>query len=274
MVWSLHAAKRNGIRVDQDKLKAWTNWATDWQHLVASTSRATAVRAETLRGQSDTVAQLLLAKLANGSDVKQTEWSVEYVSELTSAQLEDGSWTPGGQLPSQKRPKRETQEVSTMWAMLALHASPIQHDSESAMQKKARTWLGDDTTGESTEWWATRLMCERRLGSADKADQVRAELLKRQRADGGWGWLCNDESDALGTGIALFALASDHLPATSQGIAGASQFLLDTQGADGSWSVRGTKQSRKDTVQPTATYWGTCWAVIGLCETLTPGYAK
>ena len=38
--------------------------------------------------------------------------------------------------------------------------------------------------------------------------------------------------------------------------------------ADGSWAVKGTKKDKAKKVEPTATYWGTCWAVIGLAETL------
>lgn len=156
-----------------------------------------------------------------------------------------------------------------MWSLLALGASGMPNDSAAtAAQGRARAWLGEKTIGQSTEWWATRLMLERKLGSADKANDLRAELLKRQRADGGWGWLCDDDSDALATGIALFALAEDKSAATQSAIARAQQFLIEKQLDDGSWPVRGTKQNKKDHVQPTATYWGTCWAVIGLCESL------
>jgi hypothetical protein len=32
--------------------------------------------------------------------------------------------------------------------------------------------------------------------------------------------------------------------------------------------VKGTKKNKRRQIEPTATYWGTCWAVIGLLETL------
>ena len=98
-------------------------------------------------------------------------------------------------------------------------------------------------------------MFERKLGNAEKADRFRDGVRKLQRADGGWGWRCDEDSDALGTGIALYALAGDQLPPTHPAISNASRFLLKTQNADGSWSVRGTKQNKKDHVQTTATYW-------------------
>ena len=93
------------------------------------------------------------------------------------------------------------------------------------------------------------------------------ELAKQQQSDGGWGWLVNDPSDALGTGMALYALlqTSSVEPAVIQR---AQQFLVATQGDDGSWPVKGTKAKKRDSVQETATYWGTTWAVIALTESL------
>ncbi|HIE99272.1 MAG: hypothetical protein ABGZ53_12855 [Fuerstiella sp.] len=44
------------------------------------------------------------------------------------------------------------------------------------------------------------------------------------------------------------------------------QLLKAGQQDDGSWAVKGTKKNKQDTIQETATYWGTCWAVIGLLE--------
>jgi prenyltransferase beta subunit len=227
-----------------------------------------------VRGQCDTIAQLLLGSSLRDSKVNRPAWFVEYVSDLAKAQQAGGSWKSGGQLPSQKRPKRETQEVSTMWVLLALDAADMSDDARSAVLQKARAWLGDQTSGQSTEWWATRLMFERRLGRVDKTDQVRQQLLNRQRPDGGWGWLCSDESDALGTGIALFALAGDKSKTSDAAISKARQFLIEKQTDNGSWPVRGTKQTTKDKVQPTAVYWGTCWAVIGLCESLETEVGK
>ena len=109
---------------------------------------------------------------------------------------------------------------------------------------------------------------ERAGGNAAEADRLRSELLARQRDDGGWGWLCADESDAFGTGVALYALARDGFAIDNSAIARGRAFLLESQKADGSWPVKGTKKAKAKQIEPTATYWGTCWAVIGLAETL------
>jgi squalene cyclase len=268
MLWSLNAATERGIPVDQDKLRGWTEWAVDWRHLLAPTIRAAANREETLRGQCDTVAQLILGRAALNSGVNTPEWVNEYAMVLMTGQQDDGSWKPGGQLPSQKRPLRETQEVSTMWALIAFDDRHIHDEALLAGRERALTWLGDATFGESTEWWAARTLLERRLSRVDRADRCRTELLKLQRSDGGWGWRCKDDSDVLGTGIALYAIAQSELHTSHQAINNARQFLMRAQSDDGSWPVRGTKQNAKDRVETTSTYWGTCWAVIGLCETL------
>ena len=155
-----------------------------------------------------------------------------------------------------------------MWALIACDDSHIHDESLLASRERALTWLGDATIGESTEWWAARTLLERRMGRADRAEQHQSELLKLQRPDGGWGWRSKDDSDALGTGIALYAIAQSEPRASHQAISNARQYLMRTQSGDGSWPVHGTKQNAKDRVEATSTYWGTCWAVIGLCETL------
>lgn len=268
MVWSLTAANQKGISIDQGRLKEWTDWATDWHHFAAPVKDVVPEREKTITGHNDAVAQLLLGSAHGDRRVNEPQWVLDYPKYLAKGQQADGSWTPGGQLPSQKRPKRETQEVSTMWALLALGTSHVEGDSFSAIVAKGRGWLGNETIGKSTEWWATRFLLERQFGSTDKSGHYRDELVKRQRADGGWGWLCDDDSDALGTGIALYSLGNEKQDALRPVIVKARQFLAKSQREDGSWAVRGTKENKKDRVEATSTFWGTCWAVIGLCASL------
>jgi len=268
MVWSLNAAQRKGIEVDADKLMSLNEWAHDWKNLVAIERRDDAEELPTLRKENDTVAELLLIQSQRDVANRQSELMSTYRTGLLAAQKEDGSWPPGGQLPSQKRPAREISEVTTMWAMLSILNTGEPDDQSVRQIAKATEWLGEDTHGESTESWGVRLLLERMLDRNDAADAVRAELLKRQHDDGGWGWLSSEESDAFGTGVAIYALSRDGLPATDPAIARGIKFLTTTQQKDGSWSVHGTKTKSRDKATATAIYWGTCWAVIGLLETL------
>lgn len=262
MVWSLNAAAGRGIEVDPQKLRDWNIWAHDWRHM-ATTEQLELGEEATLQAHPDEVAQLLLGASPDHHDSAQ---GTAFANALRQSQQPEGYWKPGGQLPFQKRPKRETEEVTTLWALVALtgYASADGGDTLA----RALDWLGSDEKRESAEWYAASLLLAKQIGESSHVDEVRRELLSRQHDDGGWGWLTRDESDAFGTGLALYALSVDHSPDAAAAIQGGREFLIRTQSADGSWPVRGTKQKKADRVEATSTYWGTCWAVIGLLETL------
>lgn len=156
-----------------------------------------------------------------------------------------------------------------MRALLAIHSYQNQINPDDGFVRRALAWIGDKTEGESTEWWATRLMLENSIENTDRAKEIRRGLIARQNEDGGWGWLHSDSSDAFGTGLALYALSRDGGVDVKIPIGQAIKFLQETQDEDGSWSVNGTKKADRDHETPTATYWGTCWAVIGLAETIS-----
>lgn len=268
MVWSLNRADELGFEVDDNRLQDWNNWSTTWTNLANPKRRDEAEQITTIRKENDTVAQLLLGRPKTKKGTLDPRWLGSYRSHLAESQRDDGSWKPGGQLPSQKRSLRETQEVSTMWAMVALSSFGQQNDAMRLRMAKGSDWLGDQTRGQSTEWWSVRLLLDRAGRDATRTDRTRSELLRLQRHDGGWGWLCQDESDALATGVAIYALSRDGHANSQLAIAKALEFLSRTQNDDGSWSVRGTKKNAANRVVETATYWGTCWAVIGMLQSI------
>jgi hypothetical protein len=117
--------------------------------------------------------------------------------------------------------------------------------------------------------WAGASMAERQKA----IDELRAE----QRSDGGWAQPGSPQSDAYGTGQALYALhVAGGLPASDPVYQRGAQFLLRTQEPDGSWFV--TKR-----VAPINNYFhadfphgeaqyasfnATCWATMALMQTL------
>ena len=133
----------------------------------------------TLARHNDPVAQLLLAR-----SVKEREspaaWAKLFAGRLAAGQQEDGSWKAGGQLPSQKRPERETQEVTTMWSLVALESYGPADQTLRPRFTKAREWLGSETEAKSTEWWAVRLLLERYSDNVAEADRCRDAILKNQ----------------------------------------------------------------------------------------------
>jgi hypothetical protein len=264
MLWGLEVAHSRGIAGQRDGLDRWTRWSLEQTLAQADTPK----RKEFAQKNADTIAELILAR---GYGEKEIPTYEALGALLLDGQQPDGSWKPGGQLPSQRRPQREIAQVSTLWALLALRSlEEVGHPRSkeiAAARQRALAWLGDPGPGKSNELLVVRLLAEKEFGKKAKARELLAELLGRQRADGGWGWLRDGPSDAFATGQALFALGR-MLPTDHAAVRKAWRYLRDTQGEDGSWPVPSTKASRKGRPIPTSIYWGTGWAVIGLASTM------
>lgn len=272
MMWSLNTAVEHGFPVNREKLATWNEWTRDFRNIQGQDAKE--VKDEpahkTFQRSPDVVSQLLFGRpaLSKPPSDQEKKWIIEMSLHLLEGQQAEGNWKAGGQLPGQKRPLRETEEVTTMWTLFALNATRAKDEAVRTADKKGADWLKDKTAGISTEWWAVKMLWAYGREDAAVAKACREKLLQSQHKDGGWGWLLADGSDALGTGIALHALFRDGVGRDDESVRRAIEFLRKTQGDDGSWSVKGTKQSRRDHVEPTATYWGTCWAVIAMLESL------
>ncbi len=257
MVWSLSAARRNGYEVS-DRLDEWLKWAAD-----ASLSTNEKGKVVGL-GNKEGVAQIVFGL---DRDAEQDAIRQELVALLLDGQQPDGSWQPGGQLPAQKRPKPETASVSTMWLTLALVNAGPSDESAPAIERAMKS-IKESPPGKSTEWYVVQLLLASRRNERGLRDQFVNRLRSQQQADGGWGWLVGEKSDALGTGMAVYALARAGVKRKDPAIKHAQQFLVSTQRDDGSWTVHGTKANRKDRAQETSVYWGTTWAALGLMASL------
>jgi hypothetical protein len=236
MIWSHREALARGFAVDAKKLDEWTRWTLDFS--LASKTKG--------GGGVDTMAQILLTRPLEADLAPYRE-----IAELIRAlRKPEGYWEAGGQLSVQRRPKEETHEVSTMWALRAL-------DSLGSGDEKAAAWLKDKKPGQSAESAALHLL-------AAPGESTMKELLARRNEDGGWGYMRGAPSDALATGQALYALSV--AKGDVEPIRRARSFLVKTQREDGSWNVPTTKNSTKE--PSIAIYWGTSWAVIGLLQSM------
>jgi squalene-hopene/tetraprenyl-beta-curcumene cyclase len=259
MTWSLSAAKRKGFEVDA-QLPEWQTWSvnmelgTDDKGVVKGTLNL------------DGLGQMLMARDETEGQTQETEYA-KFVELIVQGQQANGTWKPGGQLPAQKRPQPETTAVFTMWNTLSL--ANITEEAAVQSRAKALEWIKKAPAGESQEWFVTRLLIDQQFGTTEQT-ALRIQAVKdRQNTDGGWGWKMGDPSDALATGQTLYALRKAGLPADDPIIAKGQKFLIETQREDGSWSVPGTKTAKKGQPAETSNYWGTCWAAIGLLETLS-----
>jgi hypothetical protein len=150
------------------------------------------------------------------------------------------------------RPPTEASDFTTTYlTMRALRvwAPAAKADKEKAVKRieAARGWLVK-SAAHDTEDRVFRLLGLKEAG-ADAKDVAAAawELMREQKADGGWSQLGNGVSDAYATGSALFALHEAgglkcDSPAYRAGIA----YLLKAQRADGTWYVK----SRSKPFQP------------------------
>ena len=260
MVWSLATARRNGFQVS-DQLDEWLTWAIDTSLSKNDTGKVVGL------GNKEGVAQILLTL---NREAGRDHTRKELASLLLNGQQANGSWKPGGQLPSQKRPKSETESVSTMWITLALIGDGEDEKAAAAVERAMR-YIENSSAGVSTEWHVVRLLLAVERNDRQSSERLLEGLREQQQSDGGWGWLVSEKSDALGTGMTMYALIRAGLSRDDTSIKRAQQFLIDTQREEGSWAVNGTKANKKDKVQETAAYWGTTWASLGMMATLRSG---
>lgn len=145
----------------------------------------------------------------------------------------------------------------------------------------ARSWLAS-TPAKSNEDATFRLLGLVWTGaSAQERIEAATALLQRQNADGGWGQLPGDSSDAYATGQAVYALGQAGLPDHTASARGRGvDYLVSTQKPDGSWHVR-TRIHAKIPVSPPYFESGfpygkdqyiscsaTSWALMALAESL------
>lgn len=266
MVWSLNAASKKDFEVDEQKLKELINWSTTINNFVNPKNHDQDAQKEvdTANGNIDTMAQLLLA-IDETEQANSEEWRKKFAQFLTDAQQTNGTWKACGQLPFQKRTKPETTAVTTFWTAYSLG----NHDPEIASEFPVPNFQENaDIAGDSTEWWAVQLLLAYQKEDSNQVTKLQEKLISFQHEDSGWGWLVTDDSDAFGTGVAIYSLLKTGKRKEVSEVQAAINFLLKTQQPNGAWQVRSTKGKHQKQFTPTATYWGTAWAVIGLLETL------
>ncbi|MBT3666792.1 MAG: hypothetical protein HN548_04870 [Opitutae bacterium] len=247
MIWSLSLAKKKGFTVSE-KLGSWIEWSVEESLNKNKKGKLMG------RLNKEGVAQILFADLEIESSQRE-----KLLDLLALDQKKDGTWDAGGQLPAQKRPAMETFLVSSSWIALS---------ARQEVSQVSIPTIRAYNQGKSIEWYVVNLLLSFRNGD-DKVNFFINKLKEFQNPDGGWGWLVNDQSDALGTGMALYALEYLKSEKTLEARTKAIDFLIRTKRTDGTWLVKGTKRKKRDKLEETSIYWGTAWAIIGLTSGLS-----
>ncbi len=194
---------------------------------------------------------------------------------LGSLQNSSGAWTHG-----LNRGTMQISSVTSTALALPLITSYWPEDSKDKMERrvaKAKAWLLS-VKPRSAEDMAARVLGLKAAGADESAvSQAAAQLLAAQRQDGGWRAPGAANSDAYTTGLGLYALrTAAGLPSDDAAIGRAVDFLVRTQDEDGTWyvpKVTTAFNNHFDAAFPHgysqySSFAGTCWATLGLLETL------
>jgi hypothetical protein len=155
--------------------------------------------------------------------------------------------------------------ATTMWVLLALPDDA----SLAPARRRALDAIKDARPGVTLQSATLPLLIAHRFGDAARAADLRAALLARQNADGGWAWLKDNRSgDAFATGQALYALGKTGLDGADPSVGRAWDFLLRTQTSEGGWHTPQEAVNTRPRKLNVYDHWGTAWAAIGLLETL------
>lgn len=233
-------------------------------------------------GGLDTVAQLLLGTALASQTPEARQYRAEMPAFAARWQEPDGRWKAAGQQNSRRWNKdvAEADQTTTMFAVLALDdyadtGGPSTQPLVRAALDKALAYLRQQQPGSGHEWLVARLLMAARFEDADAVARWRTDLLGRQNADGGWGWLPGEASEPMSTGEALYALARVGVGDSGGGVARGRAYLLAAQAKTDTWwtppaAVSGPQggEARHKRLGPIYEYWGTAWAVLGLVETL------
>ena len=233
------AAKGRGLDLPKELLKAQTEHIAGF---VAS-NREKFRKGEGTGGQVDTAGYAILTlELGGHKPDENTEAMIEY---FLKTQSERDHW----RAVSNRPPTEASHFTPTYLAIRAIKFWGTKEQKERGAKRidAARAWLLK-TPAKDTEDRVFRLLALKEAGGDETAIAAAAwELLKTQKADGGWTQLPGMEADAYATATALVALhQAGGLAVDSPAYTRGATFLVKQQRTDGSWFIA----SRSKPFQP------------------------
>jgi ankyrin repeat protein len=234
-------ALKNGLSVDKqiarDQRKKVVAYIENW--------RERALQGVGIPGEAGTSSYILMGLAAeNYPPDAATDALARY---LESQQWADGRWRIFGHRPPIS--SGDIQVTAASLRSLQVYGLKAQRAKYERAVKRAAGWLAT-AQPQTTQERSFQLLG---LGWAGlKADKeiirkAAGDLLREQRADGGWAQLPSLASDAYATGQALVALKqAGALSVTDAAYKRGIEYLLKTQFEDGSWYVK----SRAIPIQP------------------------
>jgi hypothetical protein len=229
-VMALTTARSRGITIDAENLRRQVQFTAEF----LAKNRTNYLAGNGQGGQALTAGYALWTLEMGGWKSDET---TEAVAEfLLTFQHDLDHWKPQTIRP----PSEESLFTVSFVALRGLKMFGTTRQQERIAQRTAqvRQWALN-TPARETEDRVFRLRSLQVAGAPpDEILGAAQELLKTQRADGGWAQLVNLESDAYATGTALVALHQAGRVATADpAYRNGLRFLLASQLDDGSWHV-------------------------------------
>jgi len=270
-----HAQPLTAMAIDAARKRGWTTTSSDEQSaqvsIVINAFSTPLMQLPDQGGAPDGLVYPTL-QMADGQapPTRGTDVLVRY---LAGKQRAAGNWRGVG---ATRAPMQDGDFSRTAMSIRALtvYATPARSAEYRARVGRAADWLEAQTPLTTEDRVMQLLGLHWANADADRRQRRVSELLKLQRADGGWAQTPYLASDAYATGQVLFTLRELGVPASDATIQRGVTFLVGTQHEDGSWYVK----SRAMKIQPYfesgfpyghdqwISHAGTAWATIGLAR--------
>ena len=259
LIWTHREAKRRGFAVDQKKFDEWLAWADN--------------EAPKKAGGSEEAAFLLLANPEHPAPAT--------IKTVAGEQKPNGSFPSQGQFSgAQQRGGADADATTLRVFLLALASAPDAKAEADDALAKAAPLLQKKDNATSVESLVFRVLFAEHFSKQQEADELRAQILKLQRGDGGWSYIIGaNQSDPWATGEALYILHASANPKTADAVARAQKYLLKQQGENGSWPLgfsyiskgdRSGPEKAKSSKDATRIYtaFATGWSTLALLQSV------
>jgi len=268
-VWALAEAKSQGYAIPVGALAEAAEWSKE--RLVGLEMP----RADTPGGKTLNTGALiagLIAATVPSQDAIAAADVQRIIDHLRRYQDADGAWR-WSPIPSKNRPPPvfESDQLATVLTDLVLgtqdSADPEQASARRDSREQAAAWLDKNSTTETVQVQAFRLLRDVRAGKSRREINARvSRLLGAQSKDGGWSPEKDVPSDAYSTGQVLYVLSFAGVKPEKKEIQRAIEFLALNQESNGSWFVapRGAPGEKPFSNPAPISYFGSAWATMGL----------
>jgi len=233
---AMHEASKAGITIDSELMKDQVQFIRDlFEDRLDSVTNG-----KSLGGRSLTAGHVLWSFELGGAS--NDDYSDAFVSYILHQQRKEGYWDVQTNRPPSEESKIHTSYFAIYYMNYFARGKDIKNRVKDAVDK-ARPWLMDEKPNSQEDFNGKLKALIALKASPEKINNLRKDIIKKQREDGGWAQLSEMESDAYATGQTLYTLLKetpkpDRDITFNESVIKARSYLLKNQKDDGSWLVK------------------------------------